>query len=106
MPQMNETILLWVLDPYSGDSQSGRDPAAGHTTARTPMNEVLHPGVVGVARGRRAVGPALVVLEQIAAPVAVVSCNLFMIPEDVTMPRISSPYEKNQGDFAFFRSAR
>jgi hypothetical protein len=36
------------------------------------VDEVLHPGVVGVARGRRAVDPALVVLEQLAAPVAVV----------------------------------
>ena len=36
------------------------------------VDEVLHPGEVGVARRRRAVGPALVVLQQLAAPVAVV----------------------------------
>src|SRR3569833_3290773 len=36
------------------------------------VDEVLHPGEVGVARGRHTVGPALVVLEQLAAPVAVV----------------------------------
>ena len=63
------------------------------------MNEVLHPGVVGVARGRRAAGPALVVLEQLAAPVAVVSCNLFMTPEEVTMPRISCPLREKSRNF-------
>src|SRR5881628_1997174 len=36
------------------------------------MDEVLHPGVVGIARGRGAIDPALVVLEQLAAPVAVI----------------------------------
>ena len=35
-------------------------------------DEVLDPGEVGVARGRRAVDPAAVVAEQLAAPVAVV----------------------------------
>ena len=36
------------------------------------MDEMLNPGVVGVARRRHSVDPALVVLEQFAAPVAVV----------------------------------
>ncbi len=36
------------------------------------LDEVLDPGEVGVARGRRAVDPALVVAQQLAAPVAVV----------------------------------
>jgi len=35
-------------------------------TASTPMTALLRPGVVGVARGRRAAGPALVVLEVFA----------------------------------------
>ncbi len=39
---------------------------------REVMDEVLHPGEVRVAGGRRAVLPALVVLQQLAAPVAVV----------------------------------
>ena len=36
------------------------------------MDEVLDPGVVGVAGGRCAVAPANVVLEQLARPVRVV----------------------------------
>ena len=36
------------------------------------VEEVLHPGEVGVARRGRAVGPALVLAQQVAAPVAVV----------------------------------
>ncbi len=55
----------------------GRHRAVGEHEAREPggrqvIDEVLHPGEVGVARGRHAVDPALVVLEQFAAPVAVV----------------------------------
>ena len=34
------------------------------------MDDVLHPGEVGVTRGRDAVGPALVFAQQVAAPVA------------------------------------
>ncbi len=45
---------------------------AGEPGGRQVVDEVLHPGEVGVARGRRAVDPALVVLQQLAAPVAVV----------------------------------
>ena len=45
---------------------------AGEPGGREVVDEVLHPGEVGVARGRHAVDPALVVLEQLAAPVAVV----------------------------------
>ena len=45
---------------------------AGEAGGREVVDEVLHPGEVGVARGRRAVDPALVVLQQLAAPVAVV----------------------------------
>ena len=36
------------------------------------IEEVLHPGIVGVPSGRHTVDPALVLLEQFAAPVAVV----------------------------------
>jgi len=36
------------------------------------VEEVLHPGVIGIACWWRAVDPALVVLQQFAAPVAVV----------------------------------
>ena len=39
---------------------------------RQVVDEVLHPGEVGVARRRHAVLPALVILQQFAAPVAVV----------------------------------
>ena len=39
---------------------------------REVVDEVLHPGEVGVARRRHAVLPALVVAQQVAAPVAVV----------------------------------
>ena len=49
----------------------GQDEA-GQAVRGQVVDEVLHPGVVGVAGRRRAVLPALVVLQQIAAPVAVV----------------------------------
>src|SRR2546430_2068400 len=39
---------------------------------REVVNEVLHPGEVGVACRGHAVGPTLVVLQEFAAPVAVV----------------------------------
>jgi hypothetical protein len=39
---------------------------------REVVDEVLHPGEVGVARRRHAVLPAHVVVQQLAAPVAVV----------------------------------
>ena len=54
-----------------------RHGAVGQHEARQPrgrqmVDEVLHPGEVGVAGRRHAVDPALVFLEQLAAPVAVV----------------------------------
>ena len=42
---------------------------AGHAPRRQVMDDVLHPGEVGVALGRRTVAPALVVGEPLAAPV-------------------------------------
>jgi hypothetical protein len=44
----------------------------GQARRAPSLEEVLHPGEVGVARGRHAECPALVVLEQLAAPVRVV----------------------------------
>ena len=49
---------------------------------------MLHPGVVGVARGRHAVDPALVVLQQLAAPVAVVEGR---VGEDVVGLQVGVP---------------
>ena len=42
---------------------------AGHARGRQVVDDVLHPGEVGVARRRHAVLPALVVAQALAAPV-------------------------------------
>ena len=62
-----------------GHAAVGEDEA-GEAGGREVVDEVLHPGEVGVARGRDAVLPAHVVLQQLAAPVGVVEGR---IGEDV-----------------------
>src|SRR5437867_4328018 len=52
-----------------GHAAIGEDES-GHASGCEVMDEMLHPGVVGVAGGRRAEFPAHVVPQSVAAPVA------------------------------------
>ena len=49
---------------------------AGHPVGREVVRHVLHPGEVGVTRRRDAVGPALVVGEELALPLGVVEVGI------------------------------
>ena len=59
---LDDGLADLALARLVGRHRAVREHEAGEPGGRQVVDEVLHPGVVGVARGRRAVDPALVVL--------------------------------------------
>ena len=82
------SIRLFRISP-SPDWADDIEPLASTKPAvprrRQVMDDVLHPGEVGVALGRRAVAPALVVGEPLAAPIGDVEGR---VGEDEVSPEV------------------
>ena len=68
--RLDDVLADLALAGLVGGHGAVGEDEPGEARGRQVVDHVLHPGVVGVARGRRAVLPALVVPEPIAAPVA------------------------------------
>ncbi len=58
-----------AFDELVGGHAAISEDEAGHAVGREVVDEVLHPGEVGVARRRRAILTALVALRPLGAPV-------------------------------------
>src|SRR5665647_1668083 len=67
--RLDQVLADLTLTRLAGRHRTVREHEARHARRRQVVNDVLHPGEVGVPRGRDAVLPALVVPQPFAAPV-------------------------------------